>query len=140
MSNCSEGGILINIDMIKFRKEVEFHCRLRLPTAFGKEYFPGRLSKFGSDNVRLVHLFFELDSVDSLAERIDSSIQQAVNPALEQLSNKAHNVRESLGIWNRPFSPISSGHPNPVAAPNTNIPTQNEGTFTFNEKYLALSS
>lgn len=71
------------------------------------------------------------DSVDELAERIDTSIQQAVNPALEQLSNKAHNVRESLGIWNRPFSPISSGHPNPVAAPNTNVPAQKEGSISL---------
>lgn len=66
-------------------------------------------------------------SVDMLAERIDSGIQQTVNPVVEQLSNKANNVRESLGIWNRPFSPLSSGHPNPVAAPNTNGQNQNEG-------------
>lgn len=64
--------------------------------------------------------------VDTLAERIDSSIQQTVNPVVEQLSNKAHNVRETLGIWNRPFSPLSSGHPNPVVPPNTN-PASSEG-------------
>lgn len=69
-------------------------------------------------------------SVDTLAERIDSGIQQTVNPVVEQLSNKAHNVRESLGIWNRPFSPLSSGHPNPVAPPNTNVQSQSEGNFS----------
>lgn len=74
--------------------------------------------------------FFGLGSVDMLAERIDSGIQQTVNPVVEQLSNKAHNVRESLGIWNRPFSPLSSGHPNPVAAPNTNVQSQNEGNIS----------
>ncbi len=62
-----------------------------------------------------------------LAERIDSGIQQTVNPVVEQLSNKAHNVRETLGIWNRPFSPLSSGHPNPVVPPNTNLASQSEG-------------
>lgn len=76
-------------------------------------------------------LSFCFGSVDMIAERIDSGIQQTVNPVrstlVEQLSNKAHNVRESLGIWNRPFSPLSSGHPNPVAAPNTNVQSQNEG-------------
>ena len=61
--------------------------------------------------------------MDTLAERIDSGI----HPVVEQLSNKAHNMRESLGIWNRPFSPLSSGHPNPVIPPNTNLASQSEG-------------
>ncbi|EFX82642.1 hypothetical protein DAPPUDRAFT_302377 [Daphnia pulex] len=73
--------------------------------------------------------------VDTLAERlgadIDSSLKQTLNPVVEQLSNKAHNVRESLGIWNRPFSPLSSGHPNPVIPPNPNLANQNEGTNPF---------
>lgn len=73
--------------------------------------------------------------VDTLAERIgadiDSSLKQTINPVVEQLSNKAHNVRESLGIWNRPFSPLSSGHPNPVIPPNPNMANQNEGSNPF---------
>ncbi|KAI9559121.1 hypothetical protein GHT06_015910 [Daphnia sinensis] len=73
--------------------------------------------------------------VDTLAERIgadiDSSLKQTINPVVEQLSNKAHNVRESLGIWNRPFSPLSSGHPNPVIPPNPNLANQNEGSNPF---------
>jgi hypothetical protein len=81
--------------------------------------------------------------VDTLAERIgadiDSSLKQTINPVVEQLSNKAHNVRESLGIWNRPFSPLSSGHPNPVIPPNPNMANQNEGctqsNFQFDSKF-----
>lgn len=50
-----------------------------------------------------------------MADRIDTGIQQTVNPVMEQLSQ---NMRDTLGIWNRPFSPIASGHPNPPVATN----------------------
>lgn len=61
---------------------------------------------------------------DAIADRIDAGIQHTVNPMVDQLSQ---NVRETLGNWNRPFSQIASGHPNPVAPPHNSPPTKSEG-------------
>lgn len=90
-----------------------------------------------------INCTFGLCRVDTLAERIgadiDSSLKQTINPVVEQLSNKAHNVRESLGIWNRPFSPLSSGHPNPVIPPNPNLANQNEGSLLLKFRLFLTS-
>jgi len=65
--------------------------------------------------------------VDHIADRIDTGIQQTVNPVVGQLSQ---NVRDTLGIWNRPFSPLSSSHPKPASSPPQANPL-NDGIFLF---------
>ena len=68
--------------------------------------------------------------MDHIADRIDSGIQQTVNPVVEQLSQ---NVRDTLGIWNRPFSPLSSAHPKPAASPPQANPL-NDGILNKNKQ------
>jgi len=70
--------------------------------------------------------------VDHIADRIDTGIQQTVNPVVGQLSQ---NVRDTLGIWNRPFSPLSSSHPKPASSPPQANPL-NDGIFLFFFIYL----
>ena len=65
--------------------------------------------------------------MDHIADRIDTGIQQTVNPVVGQLSQ---NVRDTLGIWNRPFSPLSSSHPKPASSPPQANPL-NDGIFLF---------
>ena len=79
--------------------------------------------------------FVKTSRVDSIAERIDTGFQQTLFPVVDQLHQ---NVRETLNIWNRPFSALISGHSQPMptriadgpvhAAPTSNqaLPTKQQ--------------
>ena len=74
-----------------------------------------------------IYLYFF--RVDTISERIDTGIQKAVNPVVDQLTQ---NIRDTLGIWHRPLSSLASGHPNPVAPPNTNPTTSSsDGMYSW---------
>lgn len=80
----------------------------------------------------LIYIFISF-RVDTISERIDTGIQKAVNPVVDQLTQ---NIRDTLGIWHRPLSSLASGHPNPVAPPNTNPTTSSSDGMYRNRFYF----